>query len=61
MNDPGLEAPIADAEKQGTQGGGTQRDILRQEQEEEDLLLAPRLVAMATFLSDVMVRSYLHE
>jgi len=41
MNDPGLETNIADAEKHGTQEW-TQRDILRQEQEEEDLLLAPR-------------------
>jgi len=41
MNDPGLDEPIADAEKQSS----PQHDILKQEQEEEDLLLAPRSVA----------------
>lgn len=42
MNDPGLEEPIADAEKQSS----SQNDIVKQEQEEEDLLLAPRSVTM---------------
>lgn len=50
MNDPGLDGPIADAEKDL----GTDEDIRQAEQEEEDLLLEPRSVCFTT--TEVMLR-----